>query len=89
MVRLQDVLSSYCTETCALDCYVGVYASANFNDFKCDCFSLTIAVEPQNEMAGLFGELLQILNDNIHVLSRLFDYMYITGENLTVVVLSP
>jgi hypothetical protein len=40
-------------------------------------------------MTGLFGEILQILNDDIHVLSRLFDDMYITGENLAVVVLSP
>jgi hypothetical protein len=89
VVGLHDVLSSDCAETRALDGYVRVGPSAYFDDLKRDCLSLSVAVKPENQIAGLYGKIFDVLNDNIHLFSRSFDDFNITGENFPVVVLSP
>jgi hypothetical protein len=89
MVSLQNVLSSDCAETRALNGYQRVGPSAYFNDLKRNRLSLSITVEPENQMPGLLSKIFDVLNDGIHLLSRFFYYFYITGENFSVVVLSP
>jgi hypothetical protein len=89
MVSLQDVLSSDCAETRALYGYQRIGPSAYFDDLKRNRLSLSITVEPKNEMPGLLSKILDVLNDGIHLLSRFFYDFYITGQNFPVVVLGP